>query len=169
MKSLRTVRLALPMAFATLMLTIAGSMSNASAVAYWSYRNDWEGECLVASTVSDKVWSDTCNDQLPTRNWYWGSDSYTLGGIVWRQLVSASNGLCLTTDAKTATNAVWMSGCGNAAGQWWSNDGDYLTCDIDGRVYLRTSDNGAAVYTTPTRSQSGIEPERWRWWGAHSS
>ncbi|KPI27034.1 RICIN domain-containing protein [Streptomyces sp. NPDC048253] len=172
MESLKALRLTVPMGLAALVLTVAGSMSTASATTYWSYSNDYEGQCLVSSTVSDKVWSDTCNDGLSTRNWYWGSDSYTRNydGTVFRRLVSKANGMCLTTDSKTATNAVWMSACGNAPGQWWSGDDDYLECDfISGTgVFLRTSANGAAVYTTNYIGEGGIDPARWVWWGAHS-
>lgn len=172
MESLKALRLTVPMGLAALVLTVAGSMSTASATTYWSYSNDYEGQCLVSSTVSDKVWSDTCNDGLSTRNWYWGSDSYTRNydGTVFRRLVSKANGMCLTTDSKTATNAVWMSACGNAPGQWWSGDDHYLECDfISGAgVFLRTSGNGAAVYTTNYIGEGGIDPARWVWWGAHS-
>lgn len=159
------------MGLTALMLTVAGSMSTASATTYWTYRNDYEGNCLVSSTVSDSVWSDSCNDSLATRNWYWGASSYTRNydGVVFRRLVSKANGDCLTTDAKTDVNAVWTSPCGNAPGQWWSGDGDHLECDtgLNG-VFLRTSANGDSVYTTPYLYQSGIEPQRWVWWGAHS-
>lgn len=172
MKSLKTLRLTVPMGLAALMLTVAGSMSTASAATYWSYANDYEGQCLASSTTTDNVWSDTCNDSLATRNWYWGAESYVRNydGIVFRRLVSKANGDCLTTDHKTDTNAVWMSPCGNAPGQFWSNDGHYLNCDIGvgGGVFLRTSANGDAVYTTPYIGQPGIELERWTWWGAHS-
>ena len=171
MKSPKALRLAVSMGLAALILTVAGSMSTASATTYWSYRNDYEGQCLVSSTASNKVWSDTCDDSLATRNWYWGPDSYTrnFDQTVFRRLVSKANGLCLTTDSETATNAVWMSPCGNAPGQWWSGDGNELNCDIGvgAGQFLRTSDNGAAVYATEY-GQSGIDPSRWVWWGAHS-
>ncbi|WP_159403768.1 RICIN domain-containing protein [Streptomyces sp. NRRL S-646] len=171
MKSLKALRLAVPMGLAALMLTVAGSMSTASATTYWTYRNDYEGNCLVSSTASNSVWSDTCNDSLSTRNWYWGASSYTRNydGLVFRRLVSKANGDCLTTDANTDTNAVWMSPCGNAPGQWWNANGNDLECDIGpGSEFLRTSANGDAVYTTPYLYQNGIDPQRYVWWGAHS-
>ncbi|MFE0509515.1 hypothetical protein [Streptomyces sp. NPDC058964] len=171
MKSVKTLRLAVPMGLAALMLTVAGAMSTASATTYWTYMNDYEGACLVSSTVSDSVWSDTCNDSLATRNWYWGANSYTrsFDGKVFRRLVSKANGDCLTTDAHTSVNAVWTSPCGNAPGQWWSADGNQLLCDIGAGwgEYLRTSANGDAVYATDL-NENGIDPHRYVWWGAHS-
>lgn len=157
------------MGLATLMLTVAGSLSTASAATNWTYMNDAEGNCLASSPTTSNVWSATCNDSLSTRNWHWGPDSYTRNydGRVFRRLISNANGNCLTTDAKTATNAVWTSACGNAPGQWWSGDGNMLECDTVLSEFLRTSDSGDAVYATEY-GQSGIDLSRWRWWGAHS-
>jgi hypothetical protein len=173
MKSLKTLRLTLPVMLAALMLSIAGSMSTASATTYWSYANDYEGTCLTSSPTTDNVWTSPCDDSLSIHNWYWGAQSYTrnFDGVVFRRLVSKANGDCLTTDQKTDTNAVWMSPCGNAPGQFWSNDGHYLNCDtpVGAGVFLRSSANGDAVYTTPyIGEQPGIEIQRWTWWGAHS-
>ncbi|MGV9347377.1 hypothetical protein ACWDSD_21650 [Streptomyces spiralis] len=168
MKPSRTLRLTLPTALAALVLAVAGAMSTASATTYWTFMNDYEGNCLVSSTVSDKVWSDSCNDSLDTRNWYYGAESVTnVDGQVFRRLVSRANGDCLTTDNKTNANAVWMSPCGSAGGQFWSNDYHVLE-NFNGNL-LRTSANGDAVYTTSQYvADPDIEPARYTWWGSHS-
>ncbi|MFF4835480.1 hypothetical protein [Streptomyces sp. NPDC001315] len=168
MKSLKALRLTLPVGLAALMLTAAGSMSTASAATHWVYRNAYENNCLTASTVTDNVWSGPCNEG-PGTYWYWGSESTTdYFGVTFHRLVSLATGDCLTTDAKTDTNAVWMSPCGSAPNQWWNGDGNNLETDsVWGGNYLRTSANGDAVYTTPY-TQAGIEPARWTWYGTHN-
>lgn len=169
MKLLKALRLTVPMGLAALMLTVAGSMSPASATTYWSYMNDHEGNCLTSSTVSDSVWSDTCNDSLNTRNWYWGSYSVDIDGHTWRQLVSKANGGCLSTDNKTLANAVWAGDCGSNAALLWSADGNRIRNYLYG-TYLRTSDNGNAVYVSPLSviNSNGIDASAFVWWGAHS-
>ncbi|MET7497156.1 hypothetical protein [Streptomyces sp900116325] len=164
MKSLKSLRLAVPMGFAALMLTVAGSISPASAaITYWSYANDYEGNCLASSTTTDNVWTATCDDGLSTRNWQWGSSHTDSHGYQWRQLVSRANGHCLTTDNETQNNAVWTSPCGNAPDQWWSGDNNGL--QNENGNHLRSSANGDAVYTSPPYL---VEAERYVWWGAHS-
>jgi hypothetical protein len=167
MKSLKTLRLTVPMGLAALMLTVAGSMSPASATTYWVYQNAYEGNCLTASTSTESVWSGACNQGIGTY-WFWGSETWydTYSQRTYRRLVSAANGECVTTDTKTDINAVWMSPCGSGSGhQFWNADYNDLH-NLDGND-LRTSANGDAVYSTPW-GQSGIETARWTWYGTHS-
>jgi hypothetical protein len=166
MKSLKALRVTLPVGLAALMLAVAGSMSTASAETYWVYKNAYEGNCLTASTTTDSVWSGSCNQSVGTY-WDWGSQTWTdyPSGRTYKRLVSRATGDCLTTDQKTTTNAVWMSPCGSGSGhQFWNGDNNYLD-NLDG-YSLRTSANGDAVYSTPW-GQSGIEVQRWTWNGTH--
>ncbi|MFF4549255.1 hypothetical protein [Streptomyces sp. NPDC001435] len=165
MKPLKTLRLTVPMGLAALMLTVAGSLSTASAATDWTYKNAYEGNCLTASTVTDRVWSGSCN-QSPGTYWNWGGETWQdyPSGRTYRRLVSAATGQCLTTDTKSATNALWMSACGNGPDQFWNADYDDLR-NLDGNL-LRTSANGDAVYSTPW-GQDGIETSRWTWYGTH--
>ncbi|WP_225823097.1 hypothetical protein [Streptomyces naphthomycinicus] len=167
MNSPRTsLRVAVPMALSALVLSVAGSLSPASATTYWSYTNDYEGTCLTSSTSTDSVWTAACDDSLVTRNWYWGSETFTdWTGITYRRLVSRANGDCLTTDGKTNTNAVWTAPCGGARDQWWN--ADYREMYNANGNYLRSSGNGDAVYASPW-GLSGIEETRYKWYGAHS-
>lgn len=163
----RTLRVTVPVGLSALMLAVAGSLSTASAETWWSYSNERTGACITSSTVSDKVWGGACNDALDTRNWAWGSETYTNVFGVNRRFVSRANGECLTTDDKTDTNTVWTSPCGSAGGQWWNGD-DRMFQNANGN-YLRTSSNGDALYTSPYSvvEDYGIEPSRFTWWGQH--
>ncbi|MEV6765854.1 hypothetical protein AB0N16_35535 [Streptomyces sp. NPDC051105] len=105
---------------------------------------------------------------LSSRNWYWGSEAFTnIAGETFHRLVSRANGDCLTTDQKTATNAVRTSPCGGSTGQWWDYGEALTNYDSD---MLRTSSNGDAVYSSPYSvvDQYGIEPGRFTWWGVHA-
>ncbi|MET7483301.1 hypothetical protein [Streptomyces sp. NPDC005538] len=167
MKSLKALKLTLPVGLAALVLAVTGSMSTASATTYWVYKNSYEGNCLTASTVTDNVWSGSCDQSVGTY-WFWGSETWydVSTQRTYRRLVSRGTGDCLTTDQKTNTNAVWMSPCGGGNGyQFWNADYDELR-NLDGDE-LRTSANGDAVYSTPW-GQSGIELARWTWNGTHS-
>lgn len=167
MKSLKTLRLTVPVGLAALLLTVAGSMSTAFARTDWVYKNAYEGNCLTASTVTDNVWSGPCNQGIGTY-WFWGSETWDdyPNGRTYRRLVSAATGDCLTTDQKTATNTLWMSPCGSGLGhQFWNADYSDLH-NLNGDS-LRTSANGDAVYSTPW-GQDGIEVARWTWNGTHS-
>ncbi|MFJ4845988.1 hypothetical protein [Streptomyces sp. NPDC088733] len=160
MKSLRTLRLTLPMALATLMLSVAGAVSPASAsVTYWRYIDGYENSCLSSSSTTSNVWSEPCGQTIARYQWWWG-DTITSGGSTWRQLISAENGKCLTTDHKTDNNAVWTSACGNAPDQWWSGDGDSLA-SWNG-MSLRSSANGDAVYVS---GYGAVEFDRYTWRG----
>ncbi|MFJ4846290.1 MULTISPECIES: hypothetical protein [unclassified Streptomyces] len=172
MKSLKTLRLTVPMGLAALMLAITGSMSTASATTTrWVYQNVYEGNCLTYSDTTSNVWSGPCSGS--TVAWYWG-DSYTdyITRVTYRQLKTwyRNDERCLTTDFKTDTNAVWTSPCNGIydSGQMWNGDNNELT--VGGGLspnYLRTSGNGDAVYSTPW-GQSGIELDRWEWNGTHN-
>ncbi|MGQ4389111.1 hypothetical protein [Streptomyces sp. SAS_270] len=157
-----TLRLAVPAGLAALMLAVGGALSYASA-ANWTYRNDYEGNCLASSTTTDNVWSAPCDDSLVTRNWHWGAQTTTAFGYTFRRLVSNANGDCLTTDFKTQNNAVWTSPCGSGGMQWWNGDDNRLQNTWTHE--LRTSANGDAVYSSTADAR--IEPERWVWRGAH--
>jgi hypothetical protein len=167
----RTVlRLALPPALSVLLLAAAGTLSPASAETYWTFRNDYEGTCLTASTTTGNVWGAACNDSLATRQWHWGNETYTdLQGKKYKRLVSRANGNCLTTDQKTLTNTVWTSRCGSGE-QFWKADADVDKIENADGYELRSSSNGDALYTSPYRVVDlyDIEPERFIWWGAHS-
>ncbi|MEU6347404.1 hypothetical protein ABZ883_41475 [Streptomyces sp. NPDC046977] len=180
MKLLKTLRVTLPLALAAFTLAVTGSLSTASATTYWSFRNGHMDACLVTSPSTDSVWWDTCNDSLATRNYYYGQEAYDADGHTMRRLVSRANGDCLTTALGSNTNAVWMALCGSDPNQFWTNDGNYLSSDWlevpppgggglkTHFVYLRTSDNGKNVYTTPDIGQPGIDIAQWKWYGAHS-
>jgi hypothetical protein len=157
-------RLAVPAGLAALMLAAGGTLSYASA-ANWTYMNDYEGNCLISSTTSDDIKSGACNDSLSTRNWHWGTQTTTGFGYTFRRLVSNANGDCLTTDFKSANNAVWASPCGSGGMQWWNGDGNMLMNTYSHQ--LRSSANGDAVYSSTGDVVGQIEPERWVWWGAH--
>ncbi|MDQ0595725.1 hypothetical protein QF037_000070 [Streptomyces canus] len=171
MKSLKTLRLTLPMMFAALMLTVAGAMSTASATTTrWVYQNAFEGNCLTYSGTTSNVWSGPCDGA--TVAWYWGA-SWTdnTSGVTLRQLKAwyVTGDLCLTTDWKTDTNAVWTSPCNTGNdGQYWSADSNMITnVPWLSASHLRTSANGDAVYST-TYAQPGIESSRWTWYGTHN-
>ncbi|WP_033321060.1 hypothetical protein [Streptomyces yerevanensis] len=161
MKSLKALRVTLPVGLAALTLAVAGSMSTASAATYWVYKNAYEGNCLTASTTTGSAWSGPCNQSVGSY-WDWGSQTQTdIRGRTYKRLVSRATGDCLTTDKKTTTNAVWMSPCGSGSGhQFWSGDNNNLD-NLDG-YSLRTSDNGDAIYSTPWG-----QSERWVWNGTH--
>jgi hypothetical protein len=156
---------AVPTGLAALMIATAGVLSPASAATNWTYMNDYEGNCLVASSTTDSVWSGACNDSLATRRWHWGAQSTTAFGYTFRRLVSNANGDCLTTDFKSANNAVWTSPCGSGGMQWWNGDDNRLMNTYAHQ--LRSSANGDAVYSSTADVVGQIEPERWVWWGAH--
>jgi hypothetical protein len=165
MSSWRTsLRLAVPAGATALLLAAGGTLSYASA-ANWTYMNDYEGNCLVASATTDKVWSDTCNDALSTRNWHWGSATQDGFGYTFRRLVSNANGDCLTTDWKSQNNAVWTSPCGGSGQQFWNGDDNRLM-NLWAHQ-LRTSDNGVAIYSSTAEVTDQIPIERFVWWGAH--
>lgn len=165
----RHLRLTVPVGLSALLLTVAGSLSPASAATNWSYMNDYEGQCLASSTTTSNVWSASCDDSLSTRTWHWGATSYVNGQHTYRRLVSNANGDCLSTqfNSSATANPVWTSPCGRDVEQFWTGDGNRLTSN-DGTL-LRTSANASAVYADfyDVVDTHGVEPERFVWWGAH--
>ncbi|WP_458245837.1 hypothetical protein [Streptomyces sp. MAI_2237] len=166
MSSWRTsLRLSTPVGLAAVLLAAAGTLTPASAQTNWTYTNDYEGNCLVASPTTGNVWSGTCNDSLVTRNWHWGATTTTAFGYTFRRLVSNANGDCLTTDWKSQNNAVWTSPCGGSGQQFWNADGHRIMNTWGHQ--LRTSDNGDAVYSSTAEVTDQIPPARFDWYGAH--
>lgn len=72
MRSPKSLRVTLPMVLAALVLSVAGSLSTASATTYWRYQNSWEGNCLTASPTTANVWTTTCDESSANQNWWWG-------------------------------------------------------------------------------------------------
>lgn len=165
MRSPKSLRVTLPMVLAALVLSVAGSLSTASATTYWRYQNSWEGNCLTASPTTANVWTTTCDESSANQNWWWGESYTDPRGYTFRRLISRVNGHCLTTDAKSQNNAVWTSPCGNAPDQWWNADNNWLW-NLNAK-YLRSSGNGDAVYTTEPYLD-GVEVPRYEWWGFHN-
>ena len=170
----RTLSVTVPIGLSALMLTVAGSLSTASAATNWQYQNEHEGTCLASSPTTSSVWTASCNGTFSWVSWHWGAQSYTSwDGHVMRRLVSNANGGCLTTnlDGNSTANAVWTEPCGHAVPQFWTGDDNRLKNDIgQGRwLGLRTSDNGSAVYTDyySVVDSHNIDPSSFVWWGVH--
>ncbi|MFF4902443.1 hypothetical protein [Streptomyces sp. NPDC001068] len=166
MKYLKALKVTLPVMLATLMLSIAGSMSTASAATtYWTYEDRFEDNCLAASPITSNVWSDDCSSTvIHVYDWYWGNGFQTVDGVTYRALISRANDKCLTTDNKTSNNALWTSTC-DGGDQWWNGDFNNLR-NLNGN-YLRTSGNGNAVYASPY--YVGVEFDRFYWEGYRHS
>ncbi|WP_189192601.1 hypothetical protein [Streptomyces albiflavescens] len=164
-----SLRLALSTGLATFMLTIAGTLSPASAATTdWMYNNDFGQPCLTSSTASSNIWVQySCSGNGGTL-WHWGSESNQWQGHTMRRLVSNANGDCLTTDVGAETNDVYAAPCGGGrSGQFWTADNDHIQ-NQNGN-YLRTSDSGDGVYTSPYSvvDKYGINSTRFVWWGFH--
>ncbi len=157
------------MGVSALMLTIAGTLSPASAATNWAYHNDWGQPCLRSSTASSNVWVSTSCPDNSSIWWHWGTDSNQWGGHTMRRLVSNANSECLTTDVGAVTNAVRTEPCSSGrSGQFWTADGDYFQ-NQNGN-YLRTSASGDGVYTSPYSvvADYNIDRSRLVWWGWNS-
>ncbi|GAA3574758.1 RICIN domain-containing protein [Streptomyces osmaniensis] len=120
--------------------------ATAQAATYWTFQNQRFGTCLTAGD-SGSAYATACQG-WQRQQWDWvgsGHGSY-------HQLKNRVTGKCLMTDNRTDTNAVWMSDCRDAAGQWWFYDGgiNRMWAEIGGAsdAHLRTSDVKDAVYAT---------------------
>ncbi|WP_405905130.1 RICIN domain-containing protein [Streptomyces sp. NBC_00828] len=168
MTSRRTsLRLALSTGIAALMLIIAGTLSPASAAtATWMYMNDLGQPCLTSSTASSNIWVQySCSGNGAT-TWHWGSETNSWQGHTMRRLVSNASGDCLTTDYGADTNNVYGAPCGGGrTGQFWTADNDQI--QNQNTNYLRTSDSGDGVFTSPKSviADYGINETRFVWWG----
>ncbi|MDH6219357.1 hypothetical protein [Streptomyces pseudovenezuelae] len=159
-----------PVGLSALMLTVAGSLSTASAATNWQYSSEHEGTCLASSPTTSSVWTADCHGTFSWVSWHWGADSITTPtGQVMRRLVSNANGDCLGTrvDSDALANPVFTSACGRNDNQFWSGDSHRL--ENDNEMELRTSDNGSAVYTDyySVVDSHNIDPSSFVWWGVH--
>lgn len=137
--------------------------SSAQAATYWTFQNGRFGTCLTAGD-NDSAYATICQG-WQRQQWDWvgsGHGSY-------HQLKNRVTGKCLMTDNNTNTNAVWMSDCRDAAGQWWFYDtpSESLFNQIGaaGESFLRTSDVRDAVYSTDLGQ---VDPSYYDWSGSTS-
>ncbi|MGW1728463.1 RICIN domain-containing protein [Streptomyces sp. NPDC002306] len=145
----------------------AGLLFPASAQAaptYWQFQNARFGTCLTAGD-SGTAFATSCVGST-RQQWDWVGD----GPGDYLELKNRNTGLCLVTDNRTGTNAVWMSTCDGASGQWWYYNGENQSVinllGHNAGCLLRTSDVKDAVYATDP-DQTGIGATYYRWAGTH--
>ncbi|WP_329527208.1 RICIN domain-containing protein [Streptomyces sp. NBC_01462] len=161
---MKKIRLAAVSAIAAL-IAGAGLVFPASAQAastYWTFQNAHWQTCLTAGD-SGTAYTTSCVGST-RQQWDWVGSSGNF-----KQLKNRNTGLCLMTDNKTNTNAVWMSTCNGSAGQWWYYEAltqslfDDLGGDNDG--FLRTSPTVKdAVYATDGGQE---DLSYYQWTGTH--
>ncbi|MFD9001412.1 RICIN domain-containing protein [Streptomyces sp. NPDC059582] len=144
----------------------AGLLFPASAQAaptYWTFTNGRFSTCLTAGDTGT-AFATSCVGST-RQQWDWVSD----GPGSSQALKNRNTGLCLMTDNKTNTNAVWMSTCNGSAGQWWYYDAatrclnNILGGEGDG--YLRTDEVVRdAVYATDFGQ---TDDSYFHWFGTH--
>ncbi len=157
---------------ATAILAICGVVMTAgqasAATTYWTYQSQYNGNCLTAAAASDGVFTTTCQG-WQSQDWDWIGSANIYGQ---HQLKSRTRGLCLTTDAKSDRNAVWLSSCNGGQGQYWDNDfPPYLYADGDFWLNsLRISPESDAVYTSDAQNDWNVYgiPYSTHHWNANS-
>ncbi|WP_416962220.1 RICIN domain-containing protein [Streptomyces sp. Agncl-13] len=145
----------------------AGLMFPATAQAattYWQFQNAGFGTCLTAGDTGTAFATSCVGSNRQQWDFVGASGSFA-------QVRNRETGTCLTTDNKTTVNAVWMSTCNGATGQWWWYQGDsgHFFDDLGsaGEGYLRTSTVKDAVYATDN-NQSTIPSSYYVWYGTHN-
>jgi hypothetical protein len=149
--SVRRKRATLGAALAALFLAVAGTLSRASAATtatYWTFRSDYNGNCLTGSATTSRVWTSPC-DGGPSQQWDWVGTGRTYQNSTYHMLKNRHSGECLMTDFASDRNAVWQSACdGNETGLWWSNDVPYQLDVLSSNNSLRISPASSAVYSS---------------------
>ncbi|WP_329349656.1 RICIN domain-containing protein [Streptomyces sp. NBC_01261] len=129
-----------------------------------SSRTPGFGTCLTAGDTGTAFATSCVGSNRQQWDFVGASGSFA-------QVRNRETGTCLTTDNKTTVNAVWMSTCSGATGQWWWYQGDsgHFFDDLGsaGEGYPRTSTVKDAVYATDN-NQSPIPSSYYVWYGTHN-
>ncbi|WP_043677168.1 RICIN domain-containing protein [Streptomyces xylophagus] len=145
----------------------AGLMFPATAQAaptYWQFQNAGFGTCLTAGDTGTAFATSCVGSNRQQWDWVGANGNFA-------ELRNRETGTCLMTDNKSSTNAVWMSSCTGAAGQWWRYAGDsgaiFDNLGAANEGFLRTSHTHNAVYATDLGQQPEADVSFYVWWGTH--
>ena len=135
-----------------------------AATTYWQFENARFHTCLTAGDTGTAFATSCVGSNRQQWDWIGSFDGYSA-------LRNRETNTCLMTDNKTSTNAVWMSDCTGADGQWWTYDGGtgalYNKLGSGTQGYLRTSTVKDAVYSTDL-NQPEAGPLFYYWYGTHN-
>ncbi|GKQ41833.1 hypothetical protein [Streptomyces sp. A012304] len=156
-------------------LGIVQAPSAQAAPVYWTFLNNspYANQCLTGGQVNSqgtgKAYMSWCSESF-SQQWDWRGSDTTAPYFL--QLQNRATGLCLATDAKSETNAVWTSPCEWRPGmrfRYEYNDVDVsgpggslcVNLTVGANYYcLRTSPNEGAVYSSGWWTGD--------WFGSHS-
>ncbi|GAA4630510.1 hypothetical protein GCM10023196_056150 [Actinoallomurus vinaceus] len=148
-----TRRITVAAAIATTAVTgvaVEAAPAHASTT-YWSFKNQYNHNCLTFSLTTTRVWTSACGNESQ-QWWDWVPSNISNFSM----LKAKGRNLCLRTDHKSATNAVWLSSCDkNADGEAFQYQ--YYTKALVSSPYLdfiAADNNSDAVYSVVNSSST---------------